>query len=238
MGTNGWPGSLRISAFRIILPPLQVLEESLQNDEENHLSWSHQSHRTFDLHKMTPVKHEAVEVRSVQQNNRFTKVQHCWNYIGRLLWAGLFLIHIVPLLTVGSKLAAHPNLNLFLSLTAILGIMSIALLKAIDARALRFQLNSQKWCTLIVLGLFFHGDVVAKQLPDIMVAESTMVVLVTIVCASRRLQNLILKRIVSTSLQIREILYSRLEELAPTPLIPVYALLSSPRPPPGAIDFL
>jgi len=157
----------------------------------------------------------------------------CWSLIGRLLWTGLFLIHIVPLVTVGSKLAAHPNLNLFLSFTAILGIMTIALLKAIDARVLRFQLNPQKWCTLIVLGLFFHGDVVAKQLPDIMVAESTMVVLVTIVCASRRLQNLVVKHINATSLQIREILYARMEELAPTPLVPVYALLSSPRPPPA-----
>lgn len=157
----------------------------------------------------------------------------CWSLIGRLLWAGLFLIHIVPLVSVGSKLAASPSLNLVLSFAAILGIMTVALLKAIDVRVLRFHLNSQKWCTLIVLGLFFHGDVVAKQVPDIMVAESTMVVLVTIVCASRRLPNLVVKQIISTSLQIRETLYARMEELAPTPLIPIYALLSSPRPPPA-----
>lgn len=181
------------------------------------------------------VEREAVLVRIVPDNTRYSRAPLClcWSLIGRLLWAGLFLIHLVPLVTVGSKLAANPSLNLVLSLTAILGIMIIALLKAIDARVLRFHLNSQKWCTLIVLGLFFHGDVVAKQLPDIMVAESTMVVLVAIVCASRRLLNLVRKQIISTSLQIRETLYAKLEELAPTPLIPIYALLSSPRPPPA-----
>ncbi|HQR06523.1 MAG TPA: hypothetical protein PLN21_06860 [Gemmatales bacterium] len=174
-------------------------------------------------------------MRIVSDNTRYSRAPlcWCWSLIGRLLWAGLFLIHIVPLVTVGSKLAVSSSLNLFLSFAAILGIMTIALLKAIDVRVLRFQLNSQKWCTLIVLGLFFHGDVVAKQVPDIMVAESTMVVLVTIVCASRRLQNLAVKRIISTGLQIRETLYARMEELAPTPLIPIYALLSSPRPPPA-----
>lgn len=157
----------------------------------------------------------------------------CWSLVGRLLWAGLFLIHIVPLVSVGAKLAASPSLTLALSLAAILGIMTVALLQAVDARVLRFRLSFQKWCTLIVLGLFFHGDVVANQLPDLMVAESTMVVLAAIVCSSRRLQHLITKLILSTSLQVRESLYAWMEELAPTPLIPVYALLSSPRPPPA-----
>lgn len=190
------------------------------------------THDILILTLVEVVKRETVLVRSPQDNTRCMKVPLCWSIIGRLLWTGLFLIHIVPLLTVGSKLAANPSLNLFLSLAAILTIMTIALLKAIDVQVLRFHLNSQKWCTLIVLGLFFHGDVVTKQLPDIMVAESTMVILVTIVCASRRLQNLVMKLIISPCLQIHERLYTRVVELAPTPLIPVYTLLSSPRPPP------
>jgi hypothetical protein len=155
-----------------------------------------------------------------------------WRLIGRAIWAGLFLIHLVPLVSVGSRFAASPGLNLFLSLAAIVAVMTIALLKAIDVRALQFQFSFQKWCTLIVLGLFFHGDVVAKQLPDFMVVESTIVVLVSIVCASRRLRNIVMSVSVDGILQIRESLYAWIEELAPTPLIPAYALLTSPRPPP------
>ncbi|MFT3883158.1 MAG: hypothetical protein QM703_26345 [Gemmatales bacterium] len=174
-------------------------------------------------------------MRFAQENTRRSPQQLLlwWNVVGRLLWAILFLIHIVPLVSVGNKLLVSASLTLVLSFIAILGIMTVALLKAIDARVLRFQLSFQKWCTLIVLGLFFHGDVVANQLPDLMVAESTMVVLVAIVCSSRRLHHLVVKLILSTSLQVRETLYVWMEELAPTPLIPVYALLSSPRPPPA-----
>lgn len=178
---------------------------------------------------------KAVLVRFAQENTRRSpqQLQLWWNVVGRLIWAVLFLIHIVPLVSVGTKLSASPSLTLVLSFVAILGIMTVALLKAIDVRILRFQLSFQKWCTFIVLGLFFHGDVVANQLPDIMVAESTMVVLVAIVCSSRHLHHLVVKLILSTILQVRESLYVWMEELAPTPLIPVNVLLLSPRPPPA-----
>lgn len=173
-------------------------------------------------------------MRFPDATNRSRPGQHrlYGSLIARLIWAGLFLIHIVPFITVSSKLVSTPSSKLVLSLAAIVAIMTVALLKALDVRALRFSLNRRKWCTLIVLGLFFHGDIVAKQLPDLMIAEPAMVLLVGIVCSSRKLHHLVVKLVETTSLQIRESLYSFLEQLAPTPLVPVYALLSSPRPPP------
>lgn len=173
-------------------------------------------------------------VRIAQNNSEHLpeQVSSRWYHLGRAIWAGLFLIHIVPLVSVSSKLVGGTSLNLLLSFAAIVGIMTLALLKAIDVPALRIRLSWQKWATLVVLGLFFHGDVVANKLPDIMVAESTMIVLVSIVCASRRLRHIVMKVIISTSLQLRESLYACVEELFPTPHVPVAALISSPRPPP------
>ena len=160
-------------------------------------------------------------------------LRRCWVLLSRLLWAVLFLIHLIPLATVTSRLVASPSLYLVLSLTAILGIMTVALLKAIDVPFLRFSLSFQKCCTLVILGLFFHGDVVAKNLPDIMVVESTMMVLVAMVAANRNVRHAVVKLVHVAGLQLRESLYACVEELAPTPLLPVHVLIASPRPPPA-----
>jgi hypothetical protein len=170
-------------------------------------------------------------VISLQENSR-TQWQRCWAIVSRLLWAGLFLIHLIPLATLSLRLVTSPSLYLVLSLVAILGIMSVALLKAVNAPILRFRLSLQKCCTLIILGLFFHGDVVAKKLPDIMVVESTMVALVAIVAAQRRFRNLVLRHFQELGLQLREAYYALVEELVPQPLIQVHLLLAAPRPPP------
>ncbi|HQR42687.1 MAG TPA: hypothetical protein PLX97_08380 [Gemmatales bacterium] len=167
------------------------------------------------------------------RNTSRDSLQRCWDIVSRLLWAGLFLIHLIPLATVVTRLVAGPSLYLVLSLAAILGIMSVALLKAIDVPLLRFPLSFRKCCTLIILGLFFHGDVVAKKLPDIMVVESTMYVLVALVAANRKVRCAVLKLVQTTGLQLRESMYACVEELAPTPLVPVHVLLAAPRPPPA-----
>lgn len=166
-------------------------------------------------------------------DNSRTQLQRCWAMLSRLLWAGLFFIHLIPLASVSAKLVSSPSLYLVLSLAAIVGIMAVALLKAINAPILRFRLSFQKCCTLVILGLFFHGDVVAKKLPDIMVVETAMVALVAIVAASRQARNAVVKLVKVVGLQVREALYSLVEELSPTPLVPVHVLLASPRPPPA-----
>jgi hypothetical protein len=172
-------------------------------------------------------------VRSAIRSLRSSKEQHPgWNYFARFCWAVLFLVHIVPFLTVSSRLLGTPSTKLVLSFIVIVGIMTLALLKAIDIEALRFQLNRQKWFTVVVIGLLFHGDVVAKQLPDIMVAESTMALLVTLVCASRKLHHRLIKLIAHVSLNVRLLLHRCIETCLHLPVVPVYALLSSPRPPP------
>lgn len=155
-----------------------------------------------------------------------------WMYFARFSWAVLFLIHIVPLLTVCSRLLNSPSTKLVLSFIAIVGIMTLALLKAVDIEALRFQLNRQKWFTVVVIGLLFHGDVVAKKLPDIMVAESTMALLVSLVCASRKLHHRLIKLIAPVRLNVRALLNRCTETCLHLPVVPVYALLASPRPPP------
>lgn len=176
---------------------------------------------------------EAVPVRPATKSTRSSKEQHpSWIYFAQFSWAVLFLVHIVPLLTVSSKLLSSPSTKLVLSFIAIVGIMTLALLKAIDIETLRFQLNRQKWFTVVVMGLLFHGDVVARQLPDIIVAESTMALLVTLVCASRKLHHRLSKLIVHVKLQVRALLNRCTETCLHLPVVPVYALLSSPRPPP------
>jgi len=153
--------------------------------------------------------------------------------LSRVVWAGLFLIHVIPLATLTTKLVASPSLYLVLSLTAILGIMTVALLKAIDVRFLRLSLSFQKYCTFFILGLFFHGDVVARKLPEIMVPESTMIVLVAIVAANRNVRNSVVKLVPPAGIKLRESLYACVEGLFPMPLQPIHVLLGSPRPPPA-----
>ena len=165
--------------------------------------------------------------------NTHARLFRYWSVVARLLWAGLFLIHLVPLTTLTAKLLASPSLYLVLALAAILGIMTLALLKALDVRCLRFSLTVRQCCTIVFLGLFFHGDVVARNLPDIVIAESTLLVFVALVAANRKLRHFLVKLVACTGMQLREALYALVEALAPAPLVPALVLQTSPRPPPA-----
>jgi hypothetical protein len=154
-----------------------------------------------------------------------------WPLLARLAWGALFLVHLAPMWAIASQIASAPSAKLILSLTAVLGISALALLKAVDVPWLRIHLNKRGWCAVILIGLLFHGEAIANQLPDGVIETSVMVSTI-LACIHRqtleRIQTLISSAVV---MQVRSISYW-IEEVALAKWLDFHLILPSPRGPP------
>ncbi|HMP18005.1 MAG TPA: hypothetical protein PKD72_13345 [Gemmatales bacterium] len=156
-----------------------------------------------------------------------------WQVVARLVWILLFLVHVYPCVSVSAKLIQNPSSKLFVSFGAIVAIMAFAALKAVDAYALRLELNRRKFFSLVVLGLFFHGDVVTKQLPDMLLAEPTVVLVGCLLAARRNTLHKLAQQTDCCGVEsARNYYYTLVETYLPKPFVPVCIQLVSPRPPP------
>ena len=85
-------------------------------------------------------------------NSREKARQHTfWYVVSRVVWTLLFLVHIIPVVAVSSRIASAPTLKNALSLLLLLGIMALAALKAFDVKCLRIRIRGKGWCALVLV---------------------------------------------------------------------------------------
>ena len=155
----------------------------------------------------------------------------CWNLLARMVWGILFVVHLAPLWAIASQIASSPSTKLIFSLAAVLGISVLALLKAVDVPWLRVRLNGRGWCAVILIGLLFHGEAIANQLPD-GVIETTVMVATILACINRRTLEKIQALIGSTIFSGIRSTHYWLEEVALFGCLTSHLVLPSPRGPP------
>jgi hypothetical protein len=143
----------------------------------------------------------------------------------------LFVVHLAPLAAISSQIVGSPSTKLVLSLSAVLGISALALLKAIDVPWLRIQLNKRGWCAVILIGLLFHGEAIANKLPDAVI-ETTVISMTILACLNRQTLEKIQTLISSSVLMPVRSIYYWIEEVALAKRLNFHLVLPSPRGPP------
>jgi len=155
-----------------------------------------------------------------------------WNVAARVAWALLLLVHIVPVVAVISRLAISPSPKSMLSLAALIGIMAIAGLKAVDVPWLRLRLSRKSWCALIMVALLIHGDFVAKQIPDYLVLQSTITLTIAVTVLTRRFLKNIQKSFAASCCAFQQALSYWLQEIVCHHVAYLSPVVQVPRGPP------
>jgi hypothetical protein len=167
-------------------------------------------------------------------NRRDRLSQHTfWYVVSRIVWTLLFLVHIIPVVAVSSRIATAPSLKNCLSLLLLLGIMALSALKALDVKWMRLRLRSKGWCALVLVALLIHGDFVGSKLPDFIVLESSITLIAAMTLLNRRYLKSIQKLLTAWVLQLSQAFNSWLEEVFVAQVLPHGFALSVPRGPPS-----
>jgi len=148
-----------------------------------------------------------------------------------LAWGALFAVHLAPLFAIASQIASSPSTKLIFSLVAVLGISALALLKTLDVRWLRINLNKRGWCAVILIGLLFHGEAIANKLPDGVIETTVMVTTILACIKLRKIQKLLSGCHAHASVSMPRFYYW-IEEVALSKRLNFHLLLPSPRGPP------
>jgi hypothetical protein len=133
--------------------------------------------------------------------------------VARVLWALLFLVHMIPAVAVANRLLNTCTAKGVFSLAAIAAIMALAALKTINVPWLRVPLCRRSWCGLLLVALIIHGDFVAHRLPDCIVLEAATPILLGLVCLQHRLVKALQKFIAQLLATFSETFWHWLEEV-------------------------
>ncbi len=169
-------------------------------------------------------------------NSREKARQHTfWYVVSRVVWTLLFLVHIIPVVAVSSRIATAPTLKNGLSLLLLLGIMALAAMKALDVKWLRIQIRGKGWCALVLVALLIHGDFVGSKLPDFVVLESSVTLIAAMTLLNRRYLKTIQKSLTAWMLPLSQAFNYWLEEVLVSQVLPHGFALSVPRGPPYSL---
>jgi len=167
-------------------------------------------------------------------NSREKARQHTfWYVVSRVVWTLLFLVHIIPVVAVSSRIATAPTLKNGLSLLVLLGIMALSALKALDVPWLRVRIRGKGWCALVLVALLIHGDFVGSKLPEFVVLESSVTLIVAVTLLNRRYLKTIQTLLTAWVLQLSQAFNSWLEEVFVAQVLSHGFALSVPRGPPS-----
>jgi len=174
-----------------------------------------------------PLKFSSLNSREIASQHTF------WYVVSRVVWTLLFLVHIIPVVAVSSRIATEPTLKNGLSLLLLLGIMALAALKSLDVQWLRVRIRGKGWCALVLVALLIHGDFVGSKLPDFVVLESSVTLIAATTLLNRRYLKTIQKSLTAWVLQLSQAFNSWLEEVFVAQVLPHGFALSVPRGPPS-----